>query len=164
VVRRVLKQETLDDALRCVVEAELAGAHNYLLLDRHGRGYNVEAMPGHCAVEPLDDEPLLHTNHCLAPETRALEAQKSAALLDSSLDRLERARTLCQQRPLDFERLVALTRDPGVCQRARPPFHIESSGAAIMRPASGDFWAVSGLPTEGEYRRLRLDGATAHAD
>lgn len=162
VVRKVLKQETLDEALRCVVDAPLAGAHNYLLLDREGRGYDVEAMPGHCAVEPLGDAPLLHTNHCLDPGTRALEGEKAAALLDSSQARLERARSFCEQRPLDLERLVALTRDPVVCQRARPPFHIESSGAAIMRPGSGDFWAIWGLPTDGEYERLRLDAANPH--
>ena len=163
VVRKALKQQTLEDALRCVTDADLAGAHNYLLLDRHGRGFNVEAMPGRCAVEPLGDDPLVHTNHCLAPETRALEAEKAPALLDSSRSRLERGRALCEQRPLDFDRLVALTRDPGVCQRAQPPFHIESSGAAIMRPASGGFWAVCGLPTDGEYEALHLGGSTAPA-
>jgi len=52
--------------------------------------------------------------------------------------------------------LTALTRDPDVCQRARPPFNIESSGAVIMRPATGDFWAVSGSPADHEYEHLRL--------
>lgn len=161
VVRKVLKQETLDAALRCVVEADLAGAHNYLLLDRNGQGYSVEAMPGHAAVERLGDDPLVHTNHCLDPGARALQAEKAQPLMDSSVRRLERGRALCSARPLDFERLAALTRDPDICQRAQPPFHIESSGAAIMRPASGDLWAVWGSPADGEYERLRLDDPTA---
>jgi hypothetical protein len=29
-----------------------------------------------------------------------------------------------------------------------------------MRPATGDLWAVWGLPAEGEYERLRFDDPT----
>jgi isopenicillin-N N-acyltransferase-like protein len=50
------------------------------------------------------------------------------------------------------------TRDPeAICQRSKPPFHIESSGAVVMRPASGDLWAVWGLPAENEYEHFRFD-------
>lgn len=160
VVRKALKQTTLDAALRCVMEADLAGAHNYLLFDAKGDGYNVEAMPGCTRVEALGDVPLVHTNHCIDAMAARHQAEKDAALMDSSVDRLARANALCEARPLDFEQLAALTRDPGVCQRAQPPFHIESSGAAIMRPATGDLWAVWGLPAEGEYERLRFDDPT----
>jgi hypothetical protein len=33
---------------------------------------------------------------------------------------------------------------------------VESSGAAIMRPATGDFWAVWGLPPENEYEHFTI--------
>ena len=157
VVRKALKQTRLEDALHCVVEADLAGAHNYLLLDAEGRGYNVEAMPGCTRVEALEDAPLVHTNHCIDPMAARHQAEKAEPLMESSIQRLQRGRELCEARPLDFERLVALTRDPGVCQRAAPPFHIESSGAAIMRPATGDLWAVWGIPADQEYERMRFD-------
>ena len=65
VVRKALQQTDIEAALACVVDADLAGAHNYLLLDRHGRGYNVEAMPDCRAVTKLEDSLLAHTNHCL---------------------------------------------------------------------------------------------------
>ena len=59
---------------------------------------------------------------------------------------------------MTFERLVELTRDPvAICQRSRPPFYIESSGAAIMRPATGELWAVWGLPSENEYDAFRFE-------
>lgn len=157
VVRKALKQTRIDDALRCVLDADLAGAHNYLLFDREGRGYNVEAMPGGHGIEELADTPLVHTNHCLYPETRGLQAEKARPLLDSSLRRLERGRQLLESRPISADFLIDFTRDAGVCQRAEPPFHIESSGAAIMRPATGDFWAIWGVPADGEYERLRLE-------
>src|SRR3970040_2249861 len=46
VVRKVLEQATLDAAIDCVVDADLAGGHNYLLIGPDGSGVNIEAMPG----------------------------------------------------------------------------------------------------------------------
>jgi isopenicillin-N N-acyltransferase-like protein len=156
VVRKVLQQETLEDALACVTGAELAGAHNYLLLDRHGRGFDVEAMPQGSHVEALRDRPLFHSNHCLHAATRRHEADRAAALVDSSQRRLERARELlADERAFTEEKLFAFTRDAeAICQRAAPPYHIESSGAVVMRPATGDLWAVWGLPSENEYEHF----------
>jgi isopenicillin-N N-acyltransferase-like protein len=158
VVRKALQKTDIEAALACVVEAELAGAHNYLLLDRYGRGYNVEAMPGCRTVTKLEDSPLVHTNHCLDADARREQAERPRALLESSEGRLRRAgELLASHDPVTFERLVALTRDPvEICHRSQPPFHIESSGAAIMRPATGELWAVWGLPSENEYEAFRF--------
>jgi isopenicillin-N N-acyltransferase-like protein len=51
VVRKALQQTEIDAALACITEAKLAGAHNYMIFDAHGRGYNVEAMSTHCASD-----------------------------------------------------------------------------------------------------------------
>lgn len=157
VVRKVLAQSDIEAALACVTEAELAGAHNYLLLDAHGRGYNVEAMPGACSVRKLDQSPLVHTNHCLDASTQRLQAEKAPALLASSRARLERAEALlaAQGAGIDADFLMAFTRDPvAICQRSEAPHHIESSGAVIMRPATRELHAVWGLPSENEYERF----------
>jgi isopenicillin-N N-acyltransferase-like protein len=143
-----------------VTEAELAGAHNYLLLDRHGRGYNVEAMPGQCSVRKLDDTSLVHTNHCFDASTRSLEAEKAPALLASSRARITRAEELLAARGggIDTRFLMELTRDPvAICQRSQAPHHIESSGAVIMRPASRELHAVWGLPSENEFERFAFE-------
>jgi isopenicillin-N N-acyltransferase-like protein len=153
VVRKALQQTDIEAALACVVDAELAGAHNYLLLDRHGRGYNVEAMPDCRTVTKLEASPLAHTNHCLDAEAKREQAVRPPVLLASSERRLERTHELlAASNPITLDSLIALTRDPvAICQRSQPPFHIESSGAAIMRPATGELWAVWGLPNENEY-------------
>lgn len=157
VVRAALLQERIEDALARVLDAELTGAHNYLLFDRHGRGFNVEAMPACKRVRELGEEPLLHTNHCLEEETRPHEAERAPELLASSQARLARARELLADGPIDAERLMEMTRDPdAICQRARAPYHVESSGAMVMRPAAGELWAVWGLPSENEYERFAL--------
>lgn len=158
VVRKALQQTDIEAALACVVEAELAGAHNYLLLDRNGRGYNVEAMPGCRIVTKLEGSVIAHTNHCIDSEALREQAERPPALLDSSQRRLRRAgELLAGNDPITLERLMALTRDPvAICYGSKPPFHIESSGAAIMRPATGDLWAAWGLPSENEYEPFRF--------
>ena len=58
-----------------------------------------------------------------------------------------------QEGTIDSDRLISLTRDEeAICRTATEPYHIESSGAAIMRPATLDFWACWGRPAENEYQ------------
>jgi isopenicillin-N N-acyltransferase-like protein len=159
VVRKALQQSDIEAALACIVDADLAGAHNYLLLDSRGHGYNVEAMPNGCTVTKLEDRPLSHTNHCLHAAAEREQAERPPALLDSSKRRLVRADALLAGNdPITIDRLIEMTRDPeAICQVSTEPFHIESSGGAIMRPATGEIWAVWGLPSENEYEAFSFD-------
>lgn len=157
VVRQVLNQTSLESALACITQAKLAGAHNYLLFDHTGRGYNIEAMSTHCQVTPLEQEVLVHTNHCLVPQTNELAQIRLPESQASSERRLAKAHHILQQRPIRAEHLMELTREgEDICMTAKPPFHLETCGAAIMRPKSGDFWAVWGLPTENEYQHFQV--------
>jgi isopenicillin-N N-acyltransferase-like protein len=161
VVRKVLTQTSLDQALAVVLEADLAGGHNYLLFDREGAGYNIEAMPGYRAVSALGPTPLVHTNHCLDSEAQKLEAPRPADLMESSVARRTMAETLLTRvaatGPIGVDDLVSMTREPSViCRRSAPPHHTESSGAAIMRPLTGEMWACWGVPTDNEFELFKL--------
>lgn len=157
-VRKALEQTTLDAALDCITSARLAGGHNYVLADAAGHGYNVEAMATRCHVTPLDANSLVHTNHCLDAKTVALQRPRLPESQQSSETRLNRAQTLLAPGKITFESLVALTRDRGaangICVLSQPPLYLETSGAAIMRPATREFWAVWGPPIYGEYERF----------
>ena len=155
VVRKMLQEETAAGALAVLQSAKLAGAHNYLVMDRDGMGYNVEATSTAQHVTALEDEALVHTNHCTAPETLAAERTRDAPSQASSVAREARAETLLAQ-GVTLGDLQALTRDDTVCVRSVPPKHVETCGAALMRPATGDFWAVWGLPTENEYEHFTV--------
>ena len=73
----------------------------------------------------------------------------------SSTRRLERGAELVADGEIDADRLMALTRDEdAICRVAVEPFHIESSGAAIMRPRTGEFWACWGRPAENDFHRV----------
>jgi isopenicillin-N N-acyltransferase-like protein len=153
VVRKVLQSRTLAEARAAIEHAPLAGGHNYLVLDADGRGFNVEAMPTHCAFEMLDRTPLVHANHCVVPETVRREVARSPSLLESSHARHARAVEVARD-PLDVEALMTFTRDPTICRRSEPPYHVESSGAVVMRPGTRELWAVWGIPADHPYERF----------
>jgi isopenicillin-N N-acyltransferase-like protein len=162
VVRKALQQERAIDAIRCVTGADLAGGHSFLVFDRTGAGAVVEAMPTSRHVFELGDAPLVHTNHCLVPETARVEGARPAALQDSSMERLADAETRLTGGTVTFDDLVALTRDErSICRFVAPPFDYESCGAAIMRPATGDFWACWGIPSQNDYEHFTIREAGA---
>ena len=156
VVRKVLQQDNIDDALKCITDVELAGAHNYLLFDKTGRGYNIEAMSTHYDIVELEETPLTHTNHCLVPETIALAQERHPDSQSSSENRLAQANDTLADRPVTIEMLQEMTAEAPVCTTSKPPFNVETCGAAIMRPKTGDFWGVWGLPSENEYEHFSI--------
>lgn len=155
VVRKILQQTDLDAALECLTGAKLAGAHNYMLMDKQGRGYEVEAMSTSQHVQELADETITHTNHCLIQQNLDVARERPIASKNSSENRLRRARELLANDAVTIDDLMALTRDDvAICTRPKPPMHVESCGAAIMSPTSGDFWSVWGIPADNEYEHF----------
>ncbi|HZD22124.1 MAG TPA: C45 family peptidase, partial [Acidimicrobiia bacterium] len=88
VVRKVLTQTNLDDAIKVVLDADLAGGHNYFLMGPDGEGATIEAMPGKKRVTRTSGAPLVHANNCLFPETRAEEGPRQEMWVVNSDDRL----------------------------------------------------------------------------
>lgn len=154
VVRKALQATSAAEALRRIVEAPLAGAHNYLVLDAGGAGYDVEAFPTACHVTALAGTPLVHTNHCLAAATEAVAQPRPADSQAASEARLARADDLLGRRPITVDALIALTRDPeAICVRPKPPKDVATCGAVVARPGTRELWAVRGLPSEGAFGR-----------
>jgi isopenicillin-N N-acyltransferase-like protein len=159
VVRQALLQESAAAARDAVLNADLAGGHSFLIFDAAGDGYSIEAMPSVRIVDTLDGSALCHTNHVLHDETLAVQGYRSPLIMDSSIRRLDVANKLLDRDDIDFDDLVALTREPtAVCQVSTDPYHIESSGAVIMRPRSKEFWACWGLPSLNEYEHIPFPG------
>jgi len=157
VIRKILQQDNIEDALKCITDADLAGAHNYMLMDKNGNGYNVEAMSTHTHVEKLTDSPIVHTNHCIIDANQRVERERTPASRASTLKRYDKATTALSDGTVTPDDLMELTRDESsICMRPVAPMHVESCGAAIMSPATGDFWAVWGLPSENEYEHFTI--------
>ncbi len=157
VVRKVLEQDNMDDALKCITGAKLAGAHNYMLFDKTGRGYNIEAMSTTHYITELKDEALVHTNHCTVAQTRTVERKRDPVAQAGSETRLKQGQKLLAKDDITIEDLQALTRDSeAICVTAKPPRFVETCGAAIMRPATLEFWMCWGLPSANEYEHFKL--------
>ena len=159
VIREILAQETAAEALAVLLRADLAGAHNYLILDAAGQGFNVEAMPSARPVQALGAEPLVHTNHVIDPEALPYEGERFLELMANSRQRLGLATDLLNRddEPVDAERMMEVTREPTtICRWPDDLYRVESSGAVIMRPRTGDFWACWGQPAENDYEHFSL--------
>ena len=165
VVREMLNQTTAAEALGVLLRADLAGAHSYLILDAEGRGYCVEAMPSARPVQTLAAEPIVHTNHVTEPAALPFEGERFSELMANSRHRLELAAAMLADDgdPVDPERLMEVTREPTtICRWPDSTYRVESSGAVIMRPSSGDFWACWGQPADNHYEHFSLAPAARH--
>lgn len=156
VVRDALEQSCADAARDAILEADLAGGHNFLVFDAEGVGYNIEAMPSARPVSALAADPVAHTNHALADSAAAVEAPRPSDLDRNSKSRLHAAQRRLDRGAVTEQDLMALTRDSAVCQVAVEPYHVESSGAVVMRPKMKDFWAVWGLPSMNEFQHVEF--------
>jgi isopenicillin-N N-acyltransferase-like protein len=165
VVRKMLAQRTVDDALAVLQTAHLSGAHNYLLLgpDDDGalRGYNVEQMATRSFVMPVDAL-YTHTNHCLIDEMAAVERPRKSVSQESTYARHGQASAYLGERSgqITVDTLMALTRfhdgELSVCAHVQPGYGVESSGACIMAPATGELWALWGNPCQNEYELFQV--------
>ena len=157
VIRKVLMQTNIEDALACITSAKLAGAHNYLLMDKNGKGYNIEAMSTRYNIQELHEEQIVHTNHCVSNWNQKVERKRPPESQEHSEKRLNRGMQLLNRSNITPEDLMELTADDeAICVPSTPPKHVETCGAAIMRPATGDFWAVWGAPNANQYQRFMI--------
>ncbi len=149
VVRRALEQTTLDAAVDAVLDADLAGGHNYLLMGPDGEGANIEAMPGSVRVDRVTDRPFIHTNHCLDGATSTEEGRRTPEHVEGSRTRLERGAELASN-------LDAFFSDPAIARRAANPGDVATCGAVKMVPAERRLDSVWGLPGDGPWETFRL--------
>lgn len=166
VVRAMLEKETAADALAVLAGAKLAGGHNYLVLDAAGDGANVEAMPTRSHTTPLAHEVVAHTNHCVAPGTRAVERPRAPESQASSEARLSDAYRLLTgeageagtAKALSLAAVQGVTADTAsICHRGAPPLNVATCGAVVMRPATRELWAAAGMPSSEPYVRFTFD-------
>ena len=149
VVRRVLEQTELDDAVEVVLGANLAGGHNFFVMGPAGDGAIIEAMPHHKRVTRSNGSPIVHSNHCLFPETAAEEGPRLQVWVDSSNDRLRLGEELAD----DLEAFFAHS---AISRRASQPHEVGTCGAVIMNPAERTMKAVWGVPGDHPWETFRL--------
>lgn len=149
VVRKVLEQTDLDDAIKVVLDADLAGGHNFFVMGPDGDGATIEAMPRSKRVTRANGKPLVHANNCLYPEAKAEEAQRPADWVANSEVRLELGEALADD-------LDAFFAEPGISRRAEQRHEVATCGAIVVEPAKRKMRAVWGIPGDHPWETFRL--------
>jgi isopenicillin-N N-acyltransferase-like protein len=149
VVRKVLEQENLDDAVNVVLDADLAGGHNYFLMGPDGEGATIEAMPRNKKVTRTDGSPLVHANNCLFDETRTEEPERIQDWVMNSDERLR----IGEDNVHDLEAFFA---NPTISRRVDGMHEVGTCGAVIVEPAVRRMRAVWGVPGDHEWETFQL--------
>lgn len=149
VVRKVLEQDDLDDAIEVVLGADLAGGHNYFLMGPDGEGATIEAMPRNKKLTRANGSPLVHANNCLHPETKSEEAKRLPMWVENSDTRLR----IAEERADDLESFFA---DPMIARRVDDMSEVGTCGAVIMEPTKQTMRAVWGIPGDHPWETFRL--------
>lgn len=148
VVREVLNQTDFEEAVEVVIGAPLAGGHNFMVMGPDGKGVNIEAMPSHKDVTPVDGS-FVHTNHCLSPATVIEEGERLAEHVENSWQRLEVAEKLADD-------LEAFFGEPMISRRVEGAHDVGTCGAVILEPDARRMRAVWGLPGDHPWEEFTL--------
>ncbi|OGO16697.1 MAG: hypothetical protein A2Z14_10840 [Chloroflexi bacterium RBG_16_48_8] len=162
--RAVLKAQSIEEAIQTCLLQKRAGGYHYLLADAQGRSYSVETSASHHHVHPGERGWLVHTNHYLSTELRALETKRD---LRNSQLRFQHALQLLESQlgSLDLESLQNLLRDHAnapnsICEHEDPtaPPHQRflTLFSMIMDLTQGLMWAAPGPPCQGTYTAYPL--------
>ncbi len=149
VVRKILEQTDLDSAIKILMDSELAGGHNFMLMGPDGEGANVEAMPNSTRVTRLNSKPFVHSNHCLDQRTVVEEAAKLPEHAENSVDRLQFGAETAD----DLEAFFA---SPLIARRVENPEDVGTCGAVIMEPPKRRMRSVWGIPGDRPWETFQL--------
>jgi isopenicillin-N N-acyltransferase-like protein len=168
-LRGLLDQINLSDALAQLQHAPRSSSANYLLGHRDGLAVDVEAAPGDFSrlylIEPVDGV-LLHTNHFVAD--RFDRTDVSVWVMPDSPVRLQRLRALlaAQDGPIDMQTIRGWLSDhanhpAGVCchpdERLPDSERDSTVVSVVMDPTDGRLWLAAGRPCTARFAEIRLD-------
>jgi isopenicillin-N N-acyltransferase-like protein len=162
--RAILNAQSIEEALQVCLPQNRAGGYHYLLGDRSGTVYSIESSATHYHIDWGVKGWLLHTNHYLSTELKALETRRD---LSNSQLRFHRAHQLLEPQlgSLNLEALQSLLRDHAnrpnsICEHddpGAPPYRgYQTVASIIMDLTEGVMWAAPGPPCQHAYTEYTL--------
>lgn len=149
VVRKALEQSDLEAAVGVVLDAELAGGHNFMLMGPDGEAVNIESMPSERTVTRSTGAPLVHTNHCLSDVTALEEGKRDPEHVENSDLRQEVGTSLAS----DPEAFFADTR---ISRRVEGTHDVGTCGAVWIEPVKRTMRATWGVPGDHPWEVFQL--------
>jgi len=164
IIREVLNQRTIGDALGAIVRAKRAESFNFLIADSNGEIYNIEATPNDLDIMYADDY-FVHANHFTSSKIKVKE-DKNLELMPDTIVRHNRMNKLLKENrgSIDLKKLMEFLRDHvnfpwSICKHAdknrRIPFDLTYS-AWVMVPATREMWITHGIPCESQFSKYEI--------
>lgn len=159
ILHRMVRARTREAALQIARSAPRAAAHTYWAADADG-GSELECDPDATNERPLQEAPVVQTNHCQAQELREREGEAPSVSSQARLERAERELALGNQ---DVESLKALfaDRSDGVESINRYPEDNQgttTNACVVCVPRDRLFWACRGPSDRGFWKQLHFRG------
>ncbi len=163
VLRKALRQLTLENAIRVMLAARRCSGHNYLVADASGRAVNVETSATQASLTLLESGFYAHTNHFVSQTLQALERVRTPQSMLSSRSRLQRARALLDGLGGQVTRqaLQGVLADhesaPGaICQHGTEPGDTATCLGLIFAPQDAALWIAADNPCRGRFQKVQL--------
>jgi isopenicillin-N N-acyltransferase-like protein len=165
VSRAVLAARNPADAIRCVLVPHRAAGYNHLLAHESGELYNVEVSSRHFGLLYAEEGYLVHTNHYLHPQMRAIENEPDE-LVGTRVRYFRALRLLKQTRLHTIKSLQAIQQDHvswpnSICNHAVEGDILldreKTINALVMDLTSGVMYLAWGNPCENPYHTYQLE-------
>jgi len=165
VVREVLQQTTIGDAIGAIIRANRAQSLNFLIADENGEIYDIEAMP-----KNLDhfysNKYMAHSNHFLSKKLD-FERDVIVSAIPDTIIRYNRMNRLLSEKcgAIDLKALMEFTKDHvnypySICRHKSPGASPEEAmvtfDSFIFVPAKKEMWIARGNPCQNEFTRYVL--------
>lgn len=148
VSRAILEARTLEEAEKIITNTPKASGYNHVLV-QGDRVWNFEIAGEDYAVERLEKEKFVHTNHFTSDKLKKYEEYRTK----SSVFRYERAQRMNKDN-LDLEGMKRLLCDgQGEYPICRPN---ETIGSLIFQPKKGLIQVCYGMPSLDGYMEYKL--------
>lgn len=160
--RRILRETTLEGAIRVAIAPDRAFGNNHLLATAHDELVDIESTGSAWAMIPGSNRFLVHTNHLTDPALAHLDAGED--LLNSRL-RLLRVESLLERSfgAITLDTIRAAMSDhagwpASVCKHHAPESDLEygTIGSVLIDVTERRLLACAGNPCRAPWREIRL--------
>jgi len=154
IIRNILYQDKLENAISCLMDAELISGHHYLIGGTNGRFASIETTGKHKKIVYLSEDIYVHTNHYkfeeLKPFERPVDSQSSTFERHNRMEKLLKASSSIDDDILK-KYLADHENSPySICVHNLPE-GVETGGAVIMNLSKRYAWFLKGNPCQEKF-------------
>jgi isopenicillin-N N-acyltransferase-like protein len=165
IIRRILEQETIEDAINVVVNAHRTTGMNYLICDSYGKVVNIETTAAKYEVIYPTAGYITHTNHYITQKLKSYQLMepRDSIVRNDRMDKLVCARA--KNGEITYEYLKECLKDhanypKSICNHLdeKVPSYkrMKTISALIMQPKRRKIWVTNGNPCQNEFSEYTM--------